>query len=1052
MRRGLIAAAIALGLVGLYALAGFVGVPYGLRYGLTRFAKEQLHRPLTLGEIHFNPFTWRLEMRDLSLPDADGAPLLGLHRLIVRIELASLWRGPSFAHILLERPAARVVLRQNGSLNLADLGKGFAKTPPPAKPQAPLRFSIDRLTVIDGRAAYEEATRHVPFRAELRPINFELRDFRSLGRAADAYALDFTTALGERFTWRGRLGLNPVTSRGAFTIQDLRARTLWSYLREVLPVEVSSGQLALEGNYELTGLSPFGLSIMVGSARLSDFAVRPKGAPEDYVRLEKLEARDTRVDLARREIAVGTVRLEGGSAHAWLNPDGTTNFTALMAARAASTHDTAPVTPAAGPPVADRAPSPPPADQGAPPGPNGGAASPGMASWKIAAPDIAVSGFRVVAEDRAIEPTVTATLDPIRVSVKGLQLPAQAPLEVEARTGINGTGDLQARGTYALGSGETHAHLQLAKFDVTPLQPFVAQHAALNLRSGQLAGAIEVERSADGAISVSGDTQLAKLRMTDALLQQDFLKWERLNLSGVRLRTQPMSLQIRDIEVRAPYARVILANDRSVNLSEALAPEKPGAGTKPVAEAAPSAGANANAQPASVSAESGRGIVLGAARAKSPSGPSSRTSPIFFQTAINRIRITNGTVRYTDLWIQPNFTVTIQELAGTIEGLSSDSKSNARVDLTGSVDRYAPVHIWGTTNPLSATLATDLKMSFRGLELTTVTPYSARFAGYKIEKGKLSVDIAYHIDNRKLQADHHVVIDQLQLGDRVESKDSVKLPLKLAIALLRDRNGVIDLGLPVTGSLDDPKFSVWPIVWKALFGLLEKAVTAPFAMIGKLFGGGDQVNQIEFAAGSAELDAANRDRLTAVQKALRERPQLRLDVPSPYASDLDGPALKAHTVQTQLLAVKRRELVQGAQFDDSAGAAALKDPNEHFRLLVAAYTTPANAADPNGKPNKAAKPDQAELPAQTAAILKAQKKKGGPAPDLQPGIDELQSALLERAMVSDEDLQALGRQRAKAVQDALLSGGDVDPTRVFIVAAAAHPAEHDKVRLELALK
>ena len=240
--------------------------------------------------------------------------------------------------------------------------------------------------------------------------------------------------------------------------------------------------------------------------------------------------------------------------------------------------------------------------------------------------------------------------------------------------------------------------------------------------------------------------------------------------------------------------------------------------------------------------------------------------------SIGAVRVVNGAANFADFWIQPNYAVNLQNMNGSILGLSSDPKSRAKVEFEGTVDKYAPAKIAGDLNLLSAALYTELKVSFKGVEMTSVTPYSGRFAGYKIEKGKLSIDVAYLVENRTLQAKQKFIIDQLELGERVESEDAVRLPLKLAVALLKDRNGVIDIDLPMSGSLDDPQFRMGPLIWKAFVGLITKAATAPFALLGSLFGGGEEMNQIEFDAGTSALDAAAQEKLTSIGKALTERP------------------------------------------------------------------------------------------------------------------------------------------------------------------------------------
>src|SRR6201996_7439975 len=305
-------------------------------------------------------------------------------------------------------------------------------------------------------------------------------------------------------------------------------------------------------------------------------------------------------------------------------------------------------------------------------------------------------------------------------------------------------------------------------------------------------------------------------------------------------------------------------------------------------------------------------------------------------------------------------------------------------------------------------------MSYRGIELTGVTPYSGHFAGYKIAKGKLTVDLKSHIENRQLTASHHIVVDQLQLGDKVDSPDAVNLPLKLAVSLLKDRNGVIDLDLPVTGSLDDPQFKIGPIIWKVFVNLIEKAVTAPFKLLGSLFGGGDQVNIVEFAPGSAALDATAQSRLANIVKALDARPGLELDVPSTYSATTDTPALAQQQLRNRL----------PTRAGVAPDAALPTDPAAHFKLLLAQYHDELGAKAP--------------LPPLTTALTTAKKSKDA-SPDYAPSDAELTAALLERIKVDDSELQHLGTQRAHAVQDALLKGTNIDPTRVFLIEGAKPP-------------
>jgi hypothetical protein len=399
--------------------------------------------------------------------------------------------------------------------------------------------------------------------------------------------------------------------------------------------------------------------------------------------------------------------------------------------------------------------------------------------------------------------------------------------------------------------------------------------------------------------------------------------------------------------------------------------------------------------------------------------------------AIKKVAIDGGVTNFTDLSVAPNFSAGIQNLGGTVLGLSSKPSSRAKVDLHGNVDAFSPVSITGEVNVLSASLYTDLAMSFRNIELSIFNPYSGKFAGYNIAKGKLTTELHYKVDSRKLDAQHHIVIDQLEFGDKTASKDAVSLPIKLGVALLKDRNGVIDLNLPVTGSLDDPKFRIGPIIWKVIVNILEKAVTAPFALLGALFGGGADLQYVEFQPGISTLDPAAVNKVKSVAKALTERPQLKIEVPIAVVPDIDRPALATARFNAQL---NELQTLKGGR---KKGAAATPppydqlDPGTKLELLTELYVKDAGA-EPKYPPAVT------ELKQKTE-IVSAK-------------IDFLTQGIRERLVIGDADLNTLGQQRAMALEQALLTDTQIDPARVFLVANDKASSKDGLVRLELSLR
>jgi hypothetical protein len=964
-RGRIVALASVLGLVLAYTLFGFFGVPRLLHSRATEFVAREYGRKIDIGAIEFNPFTLVLKVHGLSFPDTEGRPLVGFRELLVDLNVSSLFRlAPSFQAIELAEPFTGLIVRKDGTLNLVDLARPFATPEEKAADAAePLKLYIERFGVRAGRIDFEDRSRASVFRTRLAPITFELRDFATTGEAGNFYALRAASVNDERFAWDGTFATTPFTSSGKFEIANLRATTLWSYLRDALPFELTSGTINLQGGYEFAARES-GLKLNVKDVTATDVALQGPNQPADDVKFAKLSITNTRFDLRQRRVDVGPVNLSGAALRARRDGQGRINLLSLLGDGEAA--------PAAGAtPSTEAAPR-----------------------WVLSAPDIALEGASMEVEDGLVKPAATFKLAPIDVKVSGYSNAPGTQVQVDAAIGIDGKAKLAAKGQVALDAPALAVHMNVSDFNLASLQPYLGAYTQMTLSRGALNAALDLKRSASSALDIAGSVEVAKLHTIDNALKQEFISWDLLRVTGLEYSPEPARLHIATVAANAPYARLIIAPDQTTNVAKVLS--APGGST-----------------PAPIqTVDNGEGP-----RAAQP--PPLRVS-------IGAVRIVGGAANFADFWIQPNYAVNLQNMNGNILGLSSDPKSRAKVEFEGKVDRYAPAKIDGDINLLSAALYTDLKVNFKGVEMTSVTPYSGRFAGYKIEKGKLSIDVAYLVENRTLTAKQRFVIDQLELGERVESEDAVHLPLKLAVALLKDRNGVIDIDLPMTGSLDDPQFRMGPLIWKAFVGLLTKAATAPFKLLGSLFGGGEEMNIIEFEPGSAALDAAAQEKVVSITKALTERPALQLDVPTTYSPELDRAAINSRKLEGLLRSLPKSDEL------------ALADPARRFDLLVTQYQADYGA--------------KATLPP-AALALNAMKKSERSAEGFAAANPEIEQAIAAKHAVTDTDLEQLGQGRARAIQDALLGAGTLDATRVFILGASpSAPAQNRKVRLELSLK
>jgi hypothetical protein len=407
---------------------------------------------------------------------------------------------------------------------------------------------------------------------------------------------------------------------------------------------------------------------------------------------------------------------------------------------------------------------------------------------------------------------------------------------------------------------------------------------------------------------------------------------------------------------------------------------------------------------------------------ESPKSESSgeTTTPV----KIGSVIITNLLAQFADLSITPNVVTQIEELTGTIKGLSSDQLAKADVALEGTVDQYAPFKIAGQINPLSEDAYTDLAFTFKNLDLPTISPYSGKYAGYPINKGKLSLDLAYKISEKTLAGENKVLIDQIAMGEKVNSPDAMSLPIPLALALLKDRKGQIDIDLPVRGNLGDPDFSYGGVIWNALANLLTKIATSPFAMIGGLLGvSGEDLQYIAFPTGEAQLPSPEQEKLRAIGQALDDRPALRLEITGTADPLADRQALAVGQLRKQL---QKRKFVQGS-------ASAMKgvsveqielNPDEESRSLSELYVEKFGTQPQTPPPP----PSSSE----------------GKTPGLPP-IAQMQSKLVEAIQVEDEQLRLLAQERAQAIRDYLIQEGKVSGDRVFVVEPNLSPVSGEGI-------
>jgi len=968
MPKGLIRAIGALlTALALYSLLGFLILP-GIAL---RIANQQLANyattPAHIQRIELNPFSLEVTLWGLVIGEP-GKEQVGFERLYANLQIDSLWtKALHLSDIELDKPKTEILFGKDGKLNLLGLFKLPASEPTPADPNAkPFPLRVERIKLAGGYVHFEDARPSEPIEFLYDKLDFELKNLSTLPDDNADMTLVAAGPAGGQIDWTGNFSLTPIASEGKLKVTDGQMKVWWPYVRDALPLALENGVLNLSTDYKLNLAKETELLLSNVAVSVAPFAINaPDGRP--LVKLERLDVSDTTVDLAKQQVVVGKIRSNKLETWAALEADGQLDWQKLFASQPSKAAVKAKAEPAATPAAAD-SPKPEPTPPGKP--------------WQVLLKDVQLRNYQVHLADRKAQPAVALEVGPLNLDLQNFDSLNGSPFTLKLDTGVGKQGKVTADGQVNLAPVSARLKVQTKDIDLRVAQSYITPFIRLELRSGMLGSDLAVDlKSTDPlAFSVTGRAQVDQLHTLDTLKTRDFLKWQQLVLEGLNYQHGD-SLSIDKVNLFQPYVRFMINDDRTTNVDDLLIPQPPDSGAK-TAAAKPAAGK-----------DKPMGIHIGG------------------------IAINDGSANFADFSLTPNFATAVQELNGAIGTIDSRQAKPATVDVKGKVDRYAPVTIKGAVNPFDPMASLDIATSFKRVELTTLTPYSGKFAGYRIRKGRLNLDLHYLITKGQLKAENKVVVEQLQLGEKVDSPDATSLPLKLAIALLKDVDGKISIELPVTGDLNNPQFSVMPIVWQTLRNLIVKAAAAPFKMIGGLISGGgsEDLGTVSFAPGSSDLSKDAEASLVKLSGALKERPALRLEIEGTAAQSSDGPLIAEQRLEREYQ-YNYYKMLQRRGDKVPAQASLLQVPDgEKGPLLEGIYRTRLKTQPPAewkdlGKEERTAK---------------------------------MRADVIKFWSSSDVLLRQLGQDRASSIKDFLVDKAQMADDRVYFIDANLGEAESD---------
>jgi hypothetical protein len=1007
-------------------------LPRILQSQAEQFIAEKTGHKLVMDRPELNLFQLSLRLGKLRLTDPAGKPLLGFDALLVDFSGASFSRrAPVFDAIRVDGVTATLVEMPEGKLNwtpfLAAL-ESREEAPQPA--QGLPRLEIRSLVLSGGVLDYADQRRTDGFATRIEPLDLELKELSTFPDDTGKYKVSARTTFGAQVDLDGEIDLNPVKVSGKFSLADLQLAKLAPYLKDALPIP-PEGVLNLSASYQAGNAgAQFDATVEQIQARLTDARVVLQAAGGPEARLAALELRNGRFELGRQTLSIDEIALENGALALPGLPQ-SPHFAALSAAQIAVSLAERQATvgklhlvggrvhalrSAAGridlqdalQALSGSRPSAAVADA-----PQPAAAPP----WRYLLEQVELVDLGVVLQDASVQPALELAIDRLAAKTQGVSQDLSVPLPLNVSFDVRSGGRFAAEGKLTPATTVADFGFRLSDLSLKPAQPFLTEKTTLALADGKFSAQGRVRYNEKGPL-LKGEFALRDLRLMEPGVDRPLLA---LKLLGSRdLRLTQKALHLGELNLVGLDTRLLIDKDKNINFKQVMKP----AGAAPPAETVP---------PGAV-----------------PPTPS-------FIVSIDRVRFETGQMDFADQSLILPFGTRIHDLKGSIAGLSNRPGAVGEIELDGQVDAYGMARAVGQVELDNPTNGLDLRVQFRNVEMTNLTPYTAHFAGRKIDSGKLSLDLQYKIVKRQLQGENQVIMDQLTLGERVEHPDASSLPLDLALALLKDSDGRIDLGLPVSGSLDDPQFSYGALVWKAITNVLTKIVTAPFRALGALFGGGgEKVEAIVFEAGNAQLAPPEREKVAKLAQALGKRPGLDLS--------LGGVHVAADRIALQDVQLRRSVLARaGQRVPESGDPGPLSTQQPKIReALEALYKERVGAADLDALKAgfRSANPGQLEegvagkMVSRLTGLLREKKTLDENAIARLKGVDYyavLFEQLRAQENIPDTRLQALAQGRTDFVAD-LLGKAGVDAKRLRLLAPEKAQTEEGAATLEVPLR
>ena len=1021
----------------LYALLLGLVTPYVLTSKLPAALSQSLGREVTVEAISINPFLLRIRVTNFSIAEAEQ------RNDFVRFSQleadAAFWRTlltftPTLEHFYLNGPYARLTREQGGEtteFNFSDIIRHIqSQSLPEETKEEPgdeggiphLRLGL--LNVTDGKVEVFDRVSGAELVYPDLALELENLDTHATisdsarseeqGSPDNLYQVNVTTTEGGTVYVDGLFQLAPLALTGKVVIKKLALPPLWPLSDDIIKARLTEGTLDFSVGYDMRETEQ-GFRFRANDGQLAVHSLALSDTTRQRIALDTFSLTDMRLDTDSQRVDIAGLKLEAPYINGVYDNDGLDLVSLLMPAGIAQNN-------------AEPEDNPQPEE---------------TTAWQVVLGELAISEGDVQLHDKAVAQSMYWRVHPITLTTSEIDSHFSTPVDYEVALTISGNsqaipenaqGELVTRGSADLATQAVVGELTLSDIALSQVQSYLTPFVNLSLSEGALSATTRYEVAESGkTLLVSGDATVDNLTILDGLHYEPLVKWQSLDVADLRFSLDDNTLAIASVNITEPYAKILIDEQKRTNIGAIIRSGE--SSSDDASETGDAKGGSVNS-PENGEAEGDSVDTPETGDAEGDSVNTPETSDAEGSTlaiSIAAINLNNGSAYFADESLTPQFASSIESLNGSIEQLTSDAGSAAKVAINGKIDSYAPVSLKGEINPLLEELFLDLDFAVEGAELTSVNPYSGTYMGYYIDKGLLSLDVHYKVQNSELDGDNHVVIDQLTLGRKSDSEQALSLPLGLAVALLQDNDGVIDLGLEVSGDLDNPDFSFGSIILNALGNLITKAVTAPFTFLASLVGSEDELNRVDFAAGQNSLDEQATQRLTTLAEALNKRPGLRVSIEGTVDAVSDARELAVAQLHQQLL---ERSAQDALPDNFSASNVPLEGPLASTLETLFSETFSESIQDEQQR-------------------IRAQLQNNNEEPVTEQQVTRalhiaMYNRLRDSITIAESELAALAQERGKRVKAYLVNQAQVEAGRLFLLNSREHlQSQSSSVELSL---